>query len=91
MPQQQRIIHFEGDVQGVGFRYTAVRVAESYDITGYVRNLSDGRVECVVEGPPQQIDAFVEQLSRRMKPYIRRQTVQHAPAAGAFRSFGVRY
>ena len=91
MAQQQRIIHFEGDVQGVGFRYTATRVAQSFDVTGYVRNLPDGSVECVVEGEADQIDAFVAKLSGRMEPYIRRQRQQHAPAGGTFSSFGVRY
>ena len=91
MDQQQRIIHFEGDVQGVGFRYTAVRLAQRFDVTGYVRNLADGQVECVIEGPPDQIDRFVEQLSQRMGPYIHRQTQQTALPSGRFADFGVRY
>jgi len=91
MDQQQRIIHFEGDVQGVGFRYTAVRLAQGLDVTGYVRNLADGQVECVVEGQPAEIDRFVERLSGRMEPYIRRQAQQTALPSGQFADFGVRY
>ena len=91
MGQQQRIVHFEGQVQGVGFRYAAIRVARAHRVTGYVRNLDDGRVECVVEGEAGEIDRFIEQLTARMKPYIRRQTQQQAPYSGAFDGFDVRY
>jgi acylphosphatase len=91
MDPQQRIIQFEGQVQGVGFRYTAVRLAQQFDVTGYVCNLPDGRVECLVEGDAAEIDRFVEQLSQRMRPYIGRQTQQVCPASGTFRDFGVKY
>ena len=91
MNDQQRIIHFSGSVQGVGFRYTACRVAGGYDVTGYVRNCPDGRVECVVEGAADQIDAFLEELSRRMSGYIHEVSQQTAPATGGFRTFGLRY
>jgi acylphosphatase len=84
------VIHYSGDVQGVGFRYTACRVAEGFDVTGYVRNLPDGQVECVVEGEAGDLDAFCQALSDRMRGCIRHQSRQEAPATGAFDSFGVR-
>ncbi|MDY7011121.1 MAG: acylphosphatase, partial [Planctomycetota bacterium] len=71
MSRQCRLIHFSGIVQGVGFRYTARRLSERFDVTGYVKNLPDGRVEVVVEGPSDQIDAFVQAVSDRMGHYIR--------------------
>lgn len=86
---EQRIVHFSGQVQGVGFRYTACRIAGHYDVTGYVRNLGDGQVEAVVEGLPAQIDAFIGELSETMAYYIRNVTQQKAPASGRFHSFGV--
>ena len=91
MDPEQRIVHFSGDVQGVGFRYTACHVASGYDVAGYVRNLPDGRVECVVEGPAKEIDAFLSELSRRMGRYVRGQTSQAAPFSGRFETFGVRF
>jgi len=91
MERQQRIVHFSGSVQGVGFRYTACRAAAGFDVTGYVRNLPDGRVECVVEGVPGEIDAFLAELARQMHGYIRKRTEQTAPASAAFEGFGVRY
>ena len=89
MTQQCRIVSFSGNVQGVGFRYTAVRVARHYDVAGYVCNMPDGRVECVVEGGPDQIDAFLDDLSRHMAPYIRSRQQRTAAATGQYSSFDV--
>ena len=80
---------FTGTVQGVGFRYTACRAAAGHDVTGSVRNLPDGRVECVVEGDAAEIDAFLEDLAHRMSGYIRKRTEARAPFSGRFRTFGV--
>jgi len=91
MAEQQRTVRFHGRVQGVGFRYTAYRLAGGFDVTGYVRNLADGSVECVVEGEADEIDAFLTALSDHMGGYIQRQTQQTAPAGGAFGSFDVRF
>jgi acylphosphatase len=91
MAGQQRKILFDGDVQGVGFRYTAYRVAADYEVTGYVRNLPDGRVECLIEGEADEIDRFLVALSQRMGDYIRRATQQTAPATGGYRSFTVAF
>ena len=91
MANQQRIIHFFGTVQGVGFRYTACRIADQHDLCGYVRNLPDGGVECVVEGSGEKIDAFLSDLAQAFGGYIRRTTQQTAPLSGQYRSFDVTY
>lgn len=91
MPDQQRIVRFTGTVQGVGFRFTAIRTAGNYDVTGYVRNMMDGSVECVIEGDAGEIDLFLADLSDRMSGYIRKQTQTTAPHSGQFASFDVRY
>lgn len=49
-----------GRVQGVGFRFFVQRAARSLGLAGFVRNLSDRRVEVVVEGPRADVDALVE-------------------------------
>ncbi len=52
-----------GMVQGVGFRFFAQRAAARHQIAGYVRNLTDGRVEALAEGAPQAVEAFRHDLS----------------------------
>ncbi len=51
-----------GIVQGVGFRYFTERAAQDLGLTGYVRNLRDGRVEAVAAGTEEQVRAFIDQM-----------------------------
>ena len=91
MGMTQRIACFSGRVQGVGFRYTTCHVAAGFDVTGYVRNLPDGRVECVVEGCAAEVDAFLDAVADRMADFIHSRTRTEAPHSGQYASFGVRY
>jgi acylphosphatase len=52
-----------GEVQRVGYRYFAQRVAARHQVTGYVRNLSDGRVEVLAEGTPEGVEGFKHDLA----------------------------
>ena len=45
-----------GRVQGVGFRYFCVMNAQKFNLTGSVRNMSNGNVEIFVQGDPNNID-----------------------------------
>ncbi|MCD7807633.1 MAG: acylphosphatase [Lachnospiraceae bacterium] len=56
--------HFlvSGRVQGVGFRYTALRVAEKYGLTGWVRNQADETVELEVQGPEELVDTYIKRV-----------------------------
>ena len=91
MANEQRILRFKGNVQGVGFRYTACRTADRYDVGGYVRNEPDGSVECVVEGQADEIREFVNDLTDRMSRYIRETQQQTAPYSGRYAGFNVKY
>ena len=51
-----------GDVQGVGYRFFAQRAAARHQVTGYVRNLTDGRVEAHAEGPALAVSGFRDDL-----------------------------
>ena len=51
-------IRVKGHVQGVGFRWSAVREAETLGIYGYVKNMSDGTVYIEAEGRREQLDSF---------------------------------
>ena len=58
-----RRFFISGDVQGVGYRFFAQRAAARHQIVGYVKNLSDGRVEALAEGPASQVEAFKHDLA----------------------------
>ena len=61
---------FYGNVQGVGFRYTACCTARNYGISGWVKNLDDGSVEMEAEGRPADIDALVHSLEQLRWGYV---------------------
>jgi len=53
-------IRVTGRVQGVGFRWSAVKEAQNRNITGYVKNLPDGSVYIEAEGGKEQLNSFIE-------------------------------
>lgn len=53
-----------GRVQGVGFRLAAARAAERLGLTGWVRNLPNGRVETVAQGDVGAVEAYVAWLEQ---------------------------
>ena len=85
----RKTIHFSGDVQGVGFRYTALAIARDFAVTGYVKNLSDGRVKLEVEGEEAEIDRFVQRVRDQMAGYVRNVDSSNSPATGEFTDFRV--
>lgn len=83
---------FSGRVQGVGFRYTAEKHALDRALTGWVKNLADGRVEIVCEGPKSEIEAFFDQLrGGHLGPHIKKTTIEWFPATGEFDDFRVEF
>ena len=80
-----------GRVQGVGFRYFALSAANRRGLTGWVANLPDGRVQCVAEGPREDLEALLEALERGPAGALVT-SVQSAwmPAVGGFTSFSIR-
>ena len=57
-------LFLSGLVQGVGYRYFAMRKANVYGLKGFVKNLIDGRVEVVAEGEKNLIVEFIKELRR---------------------------
>ncbi|MER3415167.1 MAG: acylphosphatase [Gemmataceae bacterium] len=83
-------VFYSGRVQGVGFRYTAQRLARGYPIAGYVRNLPDGRVELVAEGEKDEVGAFLAAIRAHMARYIESEEVADIAAEG-WQDFRIRY
>ncbi len=82
MSPERRQVFFEGQVQGVGFRATTAHLASAFPVTGHVRNLEDGRVEVVVEGPPASLDEFLGAIAREFGDRITRITATVRATSG---------
>ncbi|HWQ68327.1 MAG TPA: acylphosphatase [Methanospirillum sp.] len=61
----------EGRVQGVGYRMFVLNLARRNQVAGWVRNLPDGRVESVIEGDDERVDAMIEGMYARNSAKIR--------------------
>jgi acylphosphatase len=55
-------VFYEGQVQGVGFRYTVKQIAHGFEVTGWVRNRRDGRVEVRVVGSAEEVEEFLRAI-----------------------------
>ena len=88
---ERREVVYAGRVQGVGFRYTARQLADGCDVTGFVRNLADGRVQLVVEGPHAEVDRYLAALAEQLSGHIRAAATDVRPGTGEFAGFEVRY
>ena len=87
---QRETVLFSGRVHGVGFRYTVNTLARNHVVTGYVRNLSDGRVELVMEGPDQEREQLVRAAREKMQDYIRGVDRHTSVGTGEFKDFSIR-
>ncbi len=84
------VVH--GRVQGVNFRASTQREAARLGLTGWVRNMWDGTVETVVEGPREALLAF-ERFLYTGPPAadVDHVELSYGDATGEFRSFHIRY
>ena len=83
-------ILYSGTVQGVGFRYNVRSVANGFEVTGTVRNLTDGRVELLAEGIKDELEAF--RLGIRdsgLDHFIQKEDVMWDEAKNEFRGFEI--
>ena len=84
--------YFSGMVQGVGFRFTAERVALNLGLRGWAKNLFDGRVEVISEGEEADLADFLNKMKNGpMKRYITDTSVTWQEATGEFKDFAIRF
>lgn len=83
-------VYFTGHVQGVGFRYQTLQVAKGFDVTGFVRNLPDGRVVLEAEGGEDEVTAFVAEVEDQLGGYIRHAEKRSARQKQKFFDFTIR-
>jgi acylphosphatase len=86
-----RTVYYAGRVQGVGFRLTAVRIASHHPVTGWVKNLRDGRVQVFVEGQPEAVDRFLADVRAYWKGSLESEEAQDGAATGAYPRFDIAY
>jgi len=91
MDLERREVHFSGRVQGVGFRYTTKRLAMQFAVTGFVRNLANGKVHLVAEGASTEIDALLRAIQSEMQSNIEDMQCVRNDHQGAFESFDITY
>jgi len=84
-------ISVKGRVQGVGFRYSALRMARSYDIRGFVRNEPDGSVYMEAEGSEFNLELFLEWCRRGPGHGRIDEVTQTESGPRGFEDFLVRY
>ena len=87
----QAHILYSGTVQGVGFRFMVQRYALSLDLTGWVKNLSNGSVEILVNGPKENIEKLFEMVEEYFQGHIRNKDIQFTSSDVEFKDFLIAY
>ncbi len=87
------LVIYKGRVQGVGFRFTAMRFANAYDsISGYVKNKYDGSVELFVEGKDFEVESLLEDIiTGPHAGYITEVTTNPMPVTNLHSDFKIKY
>lgn len=85
----QAHLFYSGTVQGVGFRYTVERIASGLKLTGWVRNLTDGRVEAMVEGSREDIEKLTRQIEARFEGHIKDKEISFSQVEGKLEDFQI--
>jgi len=85
-------VYVSGRVQGVFFRDHTRRWADSLGVKGWVRNLPDGRVEAVLEGPKNEVEALLQRMEEG-PPYakVTKMDVDWEEYQGEFADFRIRW
>ena len=89
MPSRLRV-YYSGHVQGVGFRYSVKQLSLEFDVTGWVKNLPDGRVEMVIEGARDELETFQAAIpDAGLRRFIRETQSHWSEGTGEFRGFEI--
>src|SRR5437667_9540660 len=85
-------VFYEGSGRGFGFRGSVRHAAKGFDVTGWVRNLPDGRVELNVTGEEEEVRAFLDRIVRgELHSLIHKQTEKKLDKPVSARGFEIRH
>ena len=91
-PTHRVHVFYKGRVQGVGFRYTAEKIALEIGVTGWVKNLPDSRVELVAEGAKGELETLLEKiLQSQVGRYVQKTVCSWAKPTQEFHDFTVEF
>lgn len=85
------LVTYSGEVQGVGFRYTARRLAAGFRVAGWVKNLPTGEVALAVEGPEREVEGFLAAVAARQAGRIRDASREAQEPRGLDEGFKIAY
>ena len=96
--KKQLHLFYSGKVQGIGFRYTVIDIANQQKVCGWVKNLNDSRVEIVAEAESDRLNNFLKVVSEHFSRYISDINIEWLPAclpagrqSGEFRDFQIKF
>ena len=84
-----KVVYYSGRVQGVGFRATVADIARSYPVTGWVRNLPDGRVQVHVEGTAEAVESFLTAVRQQWGGHIHAEHIEDREPTGRYTGFDI--
>ena len=85
-------VFYEGNVQGVGFRWSIKHIAKGFNVVGWVCNLPDGRVELQVGGEENEVFAFLDSvMESELRSHIDKQTRSALSEPVKARGFEIRH
>ena len=91
MKESAKHIIFSGRVQGVGFRFTVLNIANRYMLKGIVRNLPDGTVEMIAQGPTEDVDGCIEDIKESFAGNVREARVQETDCNPQYEDFKITF
>ncbi len=92
MVNELKTVHIivQGTVQGVGFRYYTRQLASGLELSGFVKNLSNGDVEILAEGDKQSLQDLINDLQTKdMAEYIANLQVEWSSYQNKYKDFAI--
>lgn len=89
--KKQIHVYYTGRVQGVGFRFTSQDLAKELGVTGWVKNLRDGRVKITAEAEEETLKDFLQRINHYFSRYIQDADIEWQAATGEFKDFGIEF